>query len=101
MEKIVFKDGTVIEAERNGSCFIVDAKPEFPTDLTGIVITGETSGTIDNGNVVECASIDGRYWFTIIEESPEDLEKKALIDKLNEQNDAIMELSEILASMMQ
>ncbi len=67
MEKIIFKDGTEITVERNGSCFIVETKPEFPEDLTDITIEGEMPQTIANGRIVDAASVDGRYWFTIIE----------------------------------
>ena len=36
---IRFSDGTEIEAEVNGTCFIVDEKPEFPDNFEEIVIT--------------------------------------------------------------
>lgn len=66
--KITFNDGTKITAEVNGNSYIVDEKPEFPEDLTDVVIekNGEEK-TIKDARIVECASIDGRYWFAIIE----------------------------------
>lgn len=100
MEKIRFKDGTVVEAEKNGSCFITDEKPAFPEDLRDIKVEGETSTLISNGQIVECASIDGRYWFTILEASPEDVKIRALENTISQQNDAIVELSEMMAAMM-
>jgi hypothetical protein len=93
MEKITFKDGTVINAEKNGTCFITGEKPTFPDDLTNITIGGETATTIENGKIVECASIDGRYWFTIIEASPEELEKRRI-------DETIMELSELVGVLL-
>lgn len=65
---IKFKDGTEISVEANGSCFIVDAAPVFPSDFTDISIIRELGTDIINyGQLVECASVDGRYWFSIIE----------------------------------
>ena len=47
---------------------IVNEKPEFPEDLTdvGVEEKGEEKN-IKEGRVVACASVDGRYWFAIIE----------------------------------
>ena len=70
MEKAVikFNDGTELEVEVNGSSFIVDAKPDFPSDLTNITVTKEdTVDTFTYAELVECFSIDGRYWFSFIE----------------------------------
>jgi hypothetical protein len=80
MEKIIFNDGTEITAKKNGSCFIVDEAPEFPEDLTGITIEGENGTTeIENGRIIESASVDGKYWFTI-QEIPEDELWKAEVE---------------------
>lgn len=63
--KIIFNDGIEITAEVNGSCYIVDTKPEFPDDLTEVVIEKDgTQETLEFAEVQECASSDGRYWFT-------------------------------------
>ena len=35
--------------------------------MTDIKIEGEMPQTIANGRIVDAASVDGRYWFTIIE----------------------------------
>lgn len=64
MVQIKFNNGQTIEAELNGNCYIVDKKPEFPKDLTNIQASDEF---IQNGEIVECYSIDGRYWFGIHE----------------------------------
>ena len=86
---ITFNDGTVIEADKNGSCYIVDAEPTFPDDLTGIEITGDETRTIEDGRIAESASTDGRYWFTILEISSIDNgQLRADIDYLLELSEA-------------
>lgn len=70
MEKvtITFKDGTQIEAERNGDSLITDDKPTFPVDLSEVTITGEDEEKeLNYAEIVECAAIDERYWFALIE----------------------------------
>jgi len=79
--KITFKNGTEITAEQNGSCFIVDEKPEFPTDLS-IVEAGEM--VFKNAQLIECASVDGRYWFTFRELTPEEIWRAEIEDALCE-----------------
>lgn len=88
--KIIFKDGTELTVERNGSSFITDEKPTFPEDLKNITIEGQT---ISNGRVIECASVDGRYWFAITEIPQDELDKAAY-------DDALAELTELIATMM-
>lgn len=66
MATIKFNNGITINAEENGNCFITDSKPAFPSDLSNITVTtDEESYVIANGEIIEAASIDGRYWFTI------------------------------------
>lgn len=66
--KIVFKNGMEIEAELNGSSLIVDTKPDFPSDLSVVtVIATDGERTYNNAEIVECASVDDRYWFTVLE----------------------------------
>lgn len=72
---IKFSNGTTLNAEVNGSAYIVDTKPAFPEDLTNIEITtAEGTETIANGEIIECASVDSRYWFSI-RETPSDVIK--------------------------
>ncbi len=75
MEKVVitFLDGSVVKADRNGNSYIVDEKPSFPEDLSEVVVTDEKGKdeVYDNVQVIECASVDGRYWFGL-REIPED-----------------------------
>lgn len=68
--KIRFTDGTEIEAEKNGSSYIVDVEPDFPDDLSEVEIeTDQGTETVENAMVVKCAGTDARYWFTIIPKS--------------------------------
>lgn len=73
MEKvtITFKDGTVLEAEKNASTYIVDSKPEFPADLSDVSVTGEggDAAVFAHAKVIECYPSDKRYWFTFLEET--------------------------------
>lgn len=66
--KIIFKNGIEIEAEENASSLITDSKPDLPSDLSVVVVNGSEGERIyKNAEIIECASIDGRYWFTIRE----------------------------------
>ena len=107
MVQILFNDGATIECEQNGSTFLADDKPTFPTDLTNIVISevaenedGEavTSElvTIKNGLVVECYPLDERYAFTIIEKPYTQVleEKIAEMARIQEEQDEV--IAEIL-----
>ena len=86
--KIKFESGDVIVAEQNGNSFIVDEKPSFPADM-GLVTVDGTDGvrTYNEPQIVECASVDGRYWFCFVEETP--LKKR--IRQLEANNDALLE----------
>ena len=67
MEKVTieFKDGSQIEAEVNGNCYITDSEPDFPEDLSEVTIRGEeNTEVITDVRILECASVDSRYWFT-------------------------------------
>ena len=62
--KITFKDGSSIKAKVNGSCYIVDEKPGFPEDLSTVTVADDDGErVIQDAQVVECYSTDGRYWF--------------------------------------
>ncbi len=80
MEKvtIVFKDGTQIKADVNGSTYIVSKKPTFPDDLTGITITAKDNEiVIQHGMITECPKPQGdkNYWFAIIAIPEEDINR--------------------------
>lgn len=73
---ITFSDGTSINAEQNGTSYIVNSKPDFPTDLTEVSVSGEDGDiTLANVQIIECASVDSRYWFGMRELSAEELAK--------------------------
>lgn len=83
METVIisWNDGSpTLEAEVNGGSFIVEEKPEFPTDLSKVYLSFSNGSeeTINNARIIECASIDGRYWFAI-QETPQDVIDKAEI----------------------
>lgn len=72
--KIIFNDGTLMTAEQNGNCFIVAAQPTFPDDLSVVIVESEDQRQeLNNANIQECASIDGRFWFTFIEKGENDI----------------------------
>lgn len=73
MEKIIFKNGKEIEAEVNGSCYITAEKPDFPADLSEVTVEGENEKLLHNVEIIEAASVDGRYWFTLRELTEQEL----------------------------
>ena len=88
--KIIFRDGTEITAEKNGDCCITEQKPEFPSDLSGLIVrTASEEKAYMQPVLVECASIDGLYWFSFVEPDPRDTEIRML-------EDAIIELAELI-----
>lgn len=71
---IKFKNGTTVEAEVNGNCYIVDEKPTFPADLSEVTVTeGENESVLHEVEINESASVDGRYWFGLRELSEQEL----------------------------
>lgn len=94
--KIIFKDGTELNVEQNGTCFITPTKPVFPADLSEVTVESEEGMTFHDAFLIECASVDGRYWFAFGQESEQD----RIIRELVEQNDllteCILEMSEII-----
>lgn len=78
MATITFRDGTHLTAEQNGTCFITDSKPDFPDDLSIVRIEGEYTSVLHNAVLIECASVDGRYWFSFIEKTAEEIEREKL-----------------------
>ena len=95
---ITFSDGTTITAERNGDCFITDVKPDFPDDLATVTISDTSyEYVLHDAELIECASVDGKYWFAF-NEKPEEQILKEEIAKLQMQNEflegCIMEMSE-------
>lgn len=85
---IKFENGSSITAEQNGTCFITAEKPTFPTPLGTMTIEGEESRAIEHAQLVECASVDGRYWFAFIETPQDELYRAAIEDALCEIDEA-------------
>ena len=83
MVKIKFLNGEMITADLNGSCYIVNNKPEFPSDLSLVIVegTGDENKEFHNAELIECASIDGRYWFSF-KEVTDDEQLRADVDYL-------------------
>lgn len=69
---ITFLDGSSVSAELNGNCYITGEKPAIPDDLSEVTVTGVEEKTYHNARLLECASADGRFWFTFIEETKEE-----------------------------
>jgi len=86
--RIIFENGNIIEAEQNGSCFITAEKPTFPTSLGRVKIEGDEPRIIEHAQLVECASVDGRYWFTFIETPQDELYRAMMEDALCEIDEA-------------
>ena len=79
--KIIFADGTFVEADQNGSCFIVDT-PFTPGDMSEVTIGDEV---LHDAELIEAYSIDGRYWFSFREipaEETEAVQLRADVDYL-------------------
>ena len=79
MVTIKFTDGTEIEAVQNGTCYITEEKPDFPDDLSVVEVTGEEPEndiTFHDAKLIECASVDGRYWFSFTEISASEKEAR-------------------------
>lgn len=78
---IKFANGQELTVEKNGGSFITATKPDFPSNLKNITIESEDGiQVIARGEILECASIDDRYWFGI-NEIPESVIKEASIEQ--------------------
>ena len=98
MEAIIrFKNGEMIEAEQNGNTFITNEVQEFPADLSEVyvMVDGQES-VLHYVMIEEAASVDGRYWFVMVEESAEDRAIRELEAKNRFLEDCLMEMSEIV-----
>lgn len=77
--KIKFPTGEEIEVEQNGSSFIADSKPDFPKKITSVTISNKDGDVvISNAELIECAGIDDRYWFSFIEVPQEERTAKKM-----------------------
>ena len=96
MEVIIkFKNGEQITAEQNGNCYILDDAPEFPDDLTEVRVAGNDGEQVFHYVIIqEAASVDGRYWFCMVEESADDRRMREQEEKTIFLEDCLMEMSE-------
>ena len=97
---ITFQSGDQITVEKTGDCYIADTKPEFPDPLGSVSISSdEGEKEFEDAMLIECASIDDRYWFSFME-IPEDEKMRIRIEELETTNsmleDCIIEMSEII-----
>lgn len=95
--RIIFNDGTSVVAEQNANTYITAAQPVFPDDLSVVTVESDNQAQVfRNVTIQECASVDGRYWFGLLEET----EQARVIRELRETNDmlteCILEMSEII-----
>jgi len=99
--KITFANGSGLDAEVNGNCYITDEKPEFPDDISVVTVTADDpyyNRIYHNAQIIECASTDGRYWFTFRELSPVEVRLKELEDTNQILTDCLLEMSEMIYS---
>ena len=94
---IRFKGGAVIVAEENGGSYILDSKPQFPTNFDDLEIeTEEGVKTFKHAELVECASVDGKYWFSFNEQDPRDREIAELKAEKDMLIECVLEMSEVV-----
>ena len=78
--KIIFADGTEKTAEKNGDSYIVDEK--FVVDESQLetvtIQSEEEEKTLNDVEILECASVDGKFWFAFREIPVEEEEKVQL-----------------------
>ena len=86
--RIIFENDSYIEAEQNGTCFITEEKPTFPMPLGTVTIEGDKPHTFEHAQLVECASVDRRYWFSFIETPQDELYRAMMEDALCEMDEA-------------
>lgn len=85
--QIKLSNGVEFSAEDGGGSFAVDEKPNFPSGVFSVKIDREEyTEDLPSVRLVECFSIDGRYWFNFLPLS--DQEKRII-----ELEDALCELS--------
>lgn len=84
---IKFTNGKTIKAKQNATSYIVKEKPAIPEDLSTVTVTGgDETKVYKDAYLIECASVDGRYWFAFGEYS-------AAERRLMDIEDALCELS--------
>lgn len=86
--KIKISTGFEFTAHDGGGSFAVDKKPNFPIGVFGVTIERDDGVTeYAKARLVECYSIDGRYWFNFVPLSEQEI-------RIIELENALCELSE-------
>lgn len=77
---IRFSDGTELQVEVNGTCFIAEEEPEFPEDLSEVEIeTADSVTVIENAKIIEASGgFEPGYWFTIAQKSALEIQAEEL-----------------------
>ena len=102
---VTLADGTALEGlGLNGNNFISTRKltaADVAGKLEHVTITdGETTTELTNVELVQCMQYGTEYWFVLREMTAEELEKRNLLQQLADANNAVAELSELVAGMM-
>lgn len=94
---ITFADGTTLTVEKNGDCYILPQKQPITGDLSHVTVESEDgSREYRDAILIECASVDGRYWFAFNEESLMDKTIRGLREANDMLTECILEMSEII-----
>ena len=95
--RITFKNGETLTVEKNGDSYIMQNKPVLPADLSLVTVESEDgSREYHDAILIECASVDGRYWFAFNEESEADKTIRELQESNDMLTECILEMSEII-----
>ena len=87
LAKIPLGSGLEFTAHDGDGSFAVDEKPEFPSGIFGVKIERDGSvEELDAVRLVECFSVDGRYWFNFLPLSTQEM-------RIIELEDALCDLS--------
>lgn len=94
---ITFADGATLTVEKNGDCYILPQKQPITGNLSHVTVeSGEGSREYNDAILIECASVDGRYWFAFNEESEADRTIRELQESNAMLTECILEMSEII-----
>lgn len=89
---IIFANGETITAQTQEDSFITEVEPAFPENLENITIVRDgQEELIAHGTIAPCASIDGRFWFTV-REVPE---QKRILEQMQANIQFIAMMSDI------
>lgn len=65
--KVKLSNGIEFIAEDRDGSYVTDKRPEFPAGIFGVELLSDTrSEKLDQVRLVECFSVDGRYWFNFL-----------------------------------